>query len=112
MMLDGLHADGGGEMRLARSWSADEHDVVGVRQELAAVQLSHQRLVDLAGGEVEAGEVAIVRKARGLELVSGGPHLPAGHLRLEQLRQNRQRRLESRRALLGQFANGLRHAVC
>jgi len=47
-MLDGLDADGGGEMRFARSRPADEHGVVVVRQELAAVKLADERLVDLA----------------------------------------------------------------
>ena len=69
MMLDGLDADRGGEMRLARAGAADQDDVVGVLQELAAMELTHERLVDLAAGEVEAGEVAIGRKAGGLELI-------------------------------------------
>ena len=30
MMHDGLHADGGSQMRLPRAWATDEHDVVGV----------------------------------------------------------------------------------
>ena len=111
VMLDGLDADRRGEMRLARAGPADQDDVVGVLQELAAVKLADERLVDLAAGEVEAGEIAIVRKARGLELVGGRSDLPVGRLRLQKLRQDRQRGLEGRRALLGQFADGLRHAV-
>ena len=71
VMLDGLDADRRGEVRLAGSGTADQDDVVGVLEELAAVELTRQRLVDLAAGEVEAGEVAIVRKARDLELVGG-----------------------------------------
>jgi hypothetical protein len=39
---------------------ADQDGVMGVLQELASVKLAHERLVDLATGEVEAGEVAIV----------------------------------------------------
>ena len=69
VMLDGLDADRRGEMRLPRAGAADQDDVVGVLQELAAVKLAHERLVDLAAGEVEAGKVAIVREAGGLELV-------------------------------------------
>ena len=42
---------------------------MGVFQELAAMKLTGERLVDLAAGEVEAGEIAIVRKAGRLELV-------------------------------------------
>ena len=48
MMLDGLDANRGGEMRLACAGPTNEDGVVGVRQELAAVQLADERLVDLA----------------------------------------------------------------
>ena len=48
VVLDRLDADGGGQMRLARSGAADEHGVVGVRHEIAAVKLADERLVDLA----------------------------------------------------------------
>ena len=44
---------------------------MGVFQELAAMELTCERLVDLAAGEVEAGEIAIVRKAGGFELIGG-----------------------------------------
>src|ERR1700728_2430346 len=71
VMLDGLAADRGGEMRLPRAGAADQDDIMGVSQELAAVELTRERLVDLAAGEVEAGEIAIVREASRLELVSG-----------------------------------------
>jgi hypothetical protein len=69
MMLDGLDADRGGEMRLACAGAADQDDIVSVFQELAAMQLTRERLVDLAAGEVEAGEIAIVREAGCLELI-------------------------------------------
>src|SRR4051812_14921519 len=69
VMLDGLDADGGGEMGLSRTGPADQDDVVGVLQELATVKLAHQSLVDLATGEVEAGEIAVVRKTRRFELI-------------------------------------------
>ena len=70
-MFDGLDADRGGEMRLASAGAADEDDIVGVFQELAAVELTGKRLVDLAAGEVEPGKVAVVREARGFELIGG-----------------------------------------
>src|SRR5512137_577481 len=111
MMLDGLDANRCGEMRLARAGSADHDGVVSVLQELAAVKLADESFIDLAASEVEAGEVAVVRKARGLELVSCRSNLPIRGLCLQKLRQDRQRGLEGRRALLGQFADGLRHAV-
>src|SRR3984957_19526230 len=69
MMLDGLDADRGGEMRLAGAGATDQHDIMGVLEELAAMKLTCKRLVDLAAGEVEAGKIAIVRKAGGLELI-------------------------------------------
>jgi hypothetical protein len=69
VMLDGLDADRGGEMRLACAGAADQDDVVRILQELAAMKLTGERLVDLAAGEVGAGEIAIVRKAGGLELI-------------------------------------------
>ena len=58
VMLDGLNADRRGEMRLARAGASDQDDVVSVLQELAFMELTNERLVDLAAGEVEAGEGA------------------------------------------------------
>src|ERR1700729_2349840 len=69
MVLDRLDADRNGEMRLARAGAADQDDIMRVIQELAAVELTRERLVDLAAGEVEASKVAIVRKAGGFELI-------------------------------------------
>ena len=66
VMLDGLDADRCSEMRLPRAGAADQNDIVGVFQELAAMELTCERLVDLAAGEVEAGEIAIVGKAAAL----------------------------------------------
>src|ERR1700692_2242415 len=89
VLLDGLDADRGGEMRLPRAGAADQDDVVSVLQELAAVKLVYERLVDLAAGEVEAGEVAIVRESSGLELVGRRSDFSVGRLRLQELRQDR-----------------------
>src|ERR1700729_2886091 len=85
VMLDGLDADRGGEMRLPRAGAADQDDIMGVIQELAAVELTRERLVDLAAGEVEAGKIAIVWKAGGLELIGHRSHLSVGRLRLQEL---------------------------
>src|SRR6202041_252514 len=105
VMLDGLDADRGGEMRLPRAGAADQDDIMGVIQELAAVELTRERLVDLAAGEVEAGKIAIVWKAGGLELIGRRSHLPVGRLRLQELRQDRHGGFEGRRALLRQLAD-------
>ncbi|MNT53810.1 hypothetical protein D3C72_1909190 [compost metagenome] len=51
--------------------SADQHDVVGIIEEVAAMELAHERLVDLAAGEVEAVEIAIGREAGNFELIGG-----------------------------------------
>ena len=69
VMFDRLDADRGGEMRLARAGAADQDDIVRILQELATMELTCERLVDLAAGEVKAGKVAIVRKAVGFELI-------------------------------------------
>src|ERR1700750_6339 len=69
MMLDRLDADRGSEMRLARAGAANQDDIVRVFQELATMELTCERLVDLATGEVEAGKVAIVGEAGGFELI-------------------------------------------
>src|ERR1700722_18950760 len=85
MVFDGLDADRSGEMRLARAGASDQDDVVRIFQELAAMKLTGERLVDLAAGEVEAGKVAIVRKAGGFELIGGRAHFPVRRLRLQEL---------------------------
>src|SRR5690606_25391739 len=59
MMLDRLHAKSGGNVGLSGAWAADKHDVVGLIHELASMELAHESLVDLAAGEVEAGQIAI-----------------------------------------------------
>src|ERR1700677_456406 len=69
VMLDGLDADRRGEVRFACARAADQDDIVSIFQELAAMELSYDRPVDFAAGEVKAGEVAIRRKARRLELI-------------------------------------------
>src|SRR6202162_317515 len=85
VMLYGLDADCGGEMRLPRAGAANQDDIMGVIQELASVELTRERLVDLAAGEVEAGKIAIVWKAGGLELIGRRYHLPVGRLRPQEL---------------------------
>jgi hypothetical protein len=62
---------------LSGAWAADKHDIVGIRHELAAMELSHEGFVDLAAGEVEAGQVAIDGEAGCLELIGGGSDLPS-----------------------------------
>ena len=54
VVLNGLHAECGGNMGLAGSRPADEHNIVSRLDEVAAMQLPDQGLIDLAAGEVEA----------------------------------------------------------
>ncbi len=70
VMLDGLRADGGGDAGFARAGTTDQHDVVGLVDEVAAMELAHERLIDLAGGKIEAVQVPVGRKAGDFELVS------------------------------------------
>src|SRR6185437_16362840 len=53
VVFDGLHAERGGQMGLARARSAHEHHVVGGVDEVTAVELPDQGFIDLAAGEVE-----------------------------------------------------------
>ena len=69
MVLDGLNPERGRGMRLSRTRSAGQDNVVGAVDELAPVQLADQGLVDLAGGEVEPGQILVGREARGLEVI-------------------------------------------
>src|SRR5690606_18718954 len=85
MMLDRLHAEGGGNMGLTGARAADKHDVIGIAYELASMELAHEVFVDLAAGKVEAGQVAIDGEAGCLELIGRGPDLPFRYLGLQEL---------------------------
>ena len=67
--------------------------------------------VDLAGREVEAGEILVGREARGLHVIGDGAHFAFCHLGLQELRQDRHGRLEDWRALLDEVGDGLSHAM-
>jgi hypothetical protein len=67
IMLDRVHPKGGGDVRLSGAGTADQNDVVCVFQEFATMQLTHERLVHLAAGKVEAVEVAVDREASGVD---------------------------------------------
>src|SRR3546814_17011549 len=71
MMLDGLNAQCRGDMGLAGARTADQHDIVGAVDKVAAVKLPDQRLIDLAAGKVEAGEIAIGREPDRKSVVEG-----------------------------------------
>ena len=81
-MFDRMHTDGGGQVSLAGAGSTDQHDVLRLIHEVSAVQLTHQRLIDRALREVEAGDVAIDREPCALLLIGDGTHLAFGDFRL------------------------------
>src|SRR5450830_1634177 len=79
-MFNRLHAQRCGNVGLTRSWSSHENHVVGILQELTAVQLPNQGFIDLAVAEVEARQVSIGREPCHLELIGHRAYLPFGGL--------------------------------
>jgi hypothetical protein len=72
-------------MRLAGPRTADEDDVVRGLGEGRAVELAHQRFIDGAAAELEAGQVAVRAEARRLHLVGDQAHRALGPFGLQQL---------------------------
>lgn len=110
-MFDSLDAQGGGGMGLAGTWATEQHDIIGHVHKVAAVELADQGLVDLAANKAKARQIAIGREPRDLELIGYRSHLPFGGLRLQELGQDRDGRIERWRSLLHEIGDGLRHAV-
>ncbi len=100
MMFDRLNAEGRRQMRLSGSGSSDEDDIIGIVDELAAMELSHQRFIELAGGEVESGQILVGGEARHLDLVSDRSDLSFGGFDFQQLGDDGDSRFERRRSLL------------
>src|SRR5690606_16571907 len=95
MVLDRLDTQGGRNVGFTGAGSADQDDVVGIIEKVTAMQLTHERLVDLAAGEVKAVQIAIGWKASCLELIGCRSDLTFRSLGLEKLRQDRNCGLES-----------------
>ncbi len=68
MMLDRLNAERCGDVGFARSRAADGDDVVRAIDKVAAMQLAHQGLIDLAGSKIEAGQIHVDREPRSFHL--------------------------------------------
>ena len=83
MMPYGLHPERRRQVRLTRSRTTHQHDVVRLLKELAAVQLANHGLVDRALHEVKAGQIPVGREARDLHLVGHRPDLTLGHFSFE-----------------------------
>jgi hypothetical protein len=60
VVFDGLDAEGRGDVGFARARTSDQNNVVSVLEKLATIELAVERFIDLAAGEVEAVEVAVV----------------------------------------------------
>lgn len=88
VMLDRLDAEGGRDMRFPRPWPADQDDIVSPVDKLAAVELAYLGFADLAGTEVEPGNVLAGREARSLHVAGDGADLAFRELGLQQLRQD------------------------
>lgn len=69
-MLNGPNANRCVEMPLVCAEPTDETSILTLLRKLAGVKLEVESFIDLAGDEVEVGEVGIARKLRGRELVS------------------------------------------
>ena len=80
VMLDGLHAEGGGNMGFSSAGAADQDNVLCAVHELTAMKLPYSGLVDLTGREVETGEVLVSWEACGLHVIGTGPDLTYGSI--------------------------------
>src|SRR3546814_5836891 len=61
-MLNSLDAQSRRDVAFACAWSADQYDVVGAICKVTAVKLTHERLVDLTDGKVEACQILVARE--------------------------------------------------
>src|SRR5688572_24704855 len=66
----GLDAERRGEMRLPGARPADQDEVFGLRGEGGGGEAADLSAIDLRLVEIEAGEVAVNRKARDMHLVA------------------------------------------
>ncbi len=72
MMLDGLDAESCRDVRLARARARapNQDDIVSILQELAAMELAHERFVSIVAGKIEAIEIPVGRESDSFELVT------------------------------------------
>ena len=72
-------------MRLARARPTDQHHVLRGLDELSLVQFTHQRFIDMGGGEIEARQIPMRRKPRSPHLIRHGAHRSLRRLGLDEL---------------------------
>ena len=70
VMFDRLNAECRGDVDLAGAVAAEQHDVVGIFDELALMKLAHERLIDLAAGKIKDDQVEMGQEASDLDLIS------------------------------------------
>ncbi|GKX34873.1 MAG: hypothetical protein MnENMB40S_24910 [Rhizobiaceae bacterium MnEN-MB40S] len=73
VMFGGLDAERGCKMGLPGSGTTEKDGVVSLLDELAVMELTHERLVDFDAGKVEAVQVPLGGKARRLVLTGHRP---------------------------------------
>ena len=86
-LLDCVPGERGGQVRLAGTGAANEHDVAGGGEVLPGVELADLRLVDHRFAEVERVEIPRYGEVRQAQLILVGARLAVGDLSREQLPQ-------------------------
>jgi hypothetical protein len=82
---DGSDAERGGEVRLAGSRAADQHDVLRGVCELAGSELGDETPIHTGRFEVEAGEIAVYGEAGRVHLVANRSQRAVRAFGLEQV---------------------------
>ena len=109
--LHSMRGDSDGEVGLASSWPADEHDVARLGGEVPAVELTNLLLVDWRFGELEAIQIAVHREFGGAHLVAHGARLALGILGLQQAGKDIEGGTRALDALVDDLIEGGRHPV-
>jgi hypothetical protein len=108
---DGLHAERGGQVRLAGAGAADQHDVLGLLGEGRAGELLDLAAIDLRLFELEAGQIAMHREARGVHLVADRAQAAIGRSAWTRWRSSHSVCCTSTLLMLQQFGIAAGHAV-
>ncbi|MPN22148.1 hypothetical protein SDC9_169531 [bioreactor metagenome] len=108
---DARHADGRGQVGLARAGATYQHHVVRRGRELASGQLRDEFAVYRRHFEVEAGQVAVYRELGTAHLVLHRPCGAVAGLGLQHMLQQPARALDFGAALLTELGPGGGHAV-
>ncbi len=110
-MLDSLYAKCFSHLAFTCPRTADQFDIVGTVYKISTMELTDEGFIHLAGCKVEHGQILAGREPGSLDVVSDRSDLAFGHLRLEQLLEDRHRRFERWGTLFDQVADGASHAL-